>query len=160
MCPTPKQGSVPAKGRPSSKGKGGTGPPRPMPPPPPAGPAPPPGPPPPPPGGEQLLLLKELKDTVACPGVCEYEPIAVFVDGVTPELLEKLSETPNCKMEHLDAMLNSPFYAVCELNSRVAYKQEGDFALTLFRCNDDNNVGWYVAEQPFLKMPSKDHQAW
>ena len=158
MCPTPKRGAVPAKGRPSSKGKGGTGPP--CPPPPPAGPVPPPGPPPPPPGGEQLVLLKELKETVACPGVCEYEPIAVFVDGVTSELLQKLSETSCCKMQHLDVMLNSPFYAVCELNSHVAYKQEGDFALTLFWCADDSNEGWYVAEQPFLKMPSKEHQAW
>ena len=139
----------------SSKGKGG-----PPPPPPPAMPVPPAGPPPAPPGGEQMVLLKHLKQHVACPGVCEYEPISVFVDGVTPELLQQLAETSCCKMQHLDAMLNSPFYAVCELNSRVAYKQEGDFALTLFWCADGANEGWYVAEQPFLKMPSKEHQAW
>jgi hypothetical protein len=160
MPPTAKQGAVPAKGMPSSKGKGGTGPHRPTPPPPPPGPVPPSGPPPPPPGGEQLLLLKELKETVACPGVCEYEPIAVFVDGITPELLAKLEQDGHCKLGHLDALLNSPFYAVCELNSHVAYKQEGDFALTLFWCNDAKDKGWYVAEQPFLKVPSKPHQAW
>ena len=56
-----------------------------------------------------MVLLKELKQCVACPGVCEYEPISVFVDGVTPELLQQLSETSCCKMQHLDAMLNSPF---------------------------------------------------
>ena len=104
------------------------------------------------------MLLKELKETVACPGVCEYEPIAVFVDSVTPEILNKLGQTENVKIEHLDQLLTSPFYAVCELSDHIAYKQEGDCPLVLFWCKDTKNTGWYVAEQPFLKMPSSKNQ--
>jgi hypothetical protein len=147
MPPTAKQCSKPyPKLRPkTSYGSSEVVPPV-APPPPPARPSQPADPP------VQQLLLKELKQTEVTAGANEYEPISVYVDAVTDEIVAGLGTSTR----HLDMLLNGPFYPCTELNGRCAYKQEPGFegSLYLFWCEEKGSTGWYVAEQPFLKVPA------